>query len=171
MQYVHGEMGQHYNLHRQREGSFWANRFHATWIETGVHLQRCLLYIDMNMVRAGVVERPEQWPHSSAHELASGRQRYCVVDRHRLVERLGFPDWDTFRGWYDGGLREIMVRRAFMHRQAYWTGSLAVGGSEWVESAAVRGGMKRYTVAETGLDWPQGLETVFVRAKMSLKST
>ena len=38
MQHVHGEMGQHYNMEKDREGSFWSNRFHATWVETGVHL-------------------------------------------------------------------------------------------------------------------------------------
>ncbi len=60
------------------------------------------------MVRAGVVDRPDQWPHGSAFELASGRERYRIVDRQKLVDRLGFPDWDTYRQWYDGGAR---VRR------------------------------------------------------------
>ena len=121
----------------------------------------------MNMVRAGVVDRPDQWQYGSAYELATGRQRYRIVDRQRLVQRLGFPDWDTCRDWYDGGLQEILARRAFMHRQPFWTDSLAVGGPEWVESAAARSGMKRYSVAEADLDWPQNLKTVFLRVKSS----
>jgi putative transposase len=170
LQYVHGEMGQHYNLHRKREGSFWSNRFHVTWIETGVHLQRCLFYIDMNMVRAGVVDRPDQWPHGSAFELASDRQRYQIANRSLLVDRLGFPDWETYRQWYEAGLAEILARRAFMCRQAFWTDSLAVGGAEWIEAAAARSGMKRYSVIDANLQWPENVKTVFLRAKIAPKA-
>ncbi|MDT8389630.1 MAG: transposase [Lentisphaeria bacterium] len=165
MQYVHGEMGQHYNLHRGREGSFWSNRFHATRIESGAHLQRCLFYIDMNMVRAGVVDHPAQWRDGSAFELASDRQRYRVVDREKLTGRLGLRDWHAFRQWYDEALVEILARRAFMRRQAFWSDSLAVGTPEWVKSEAEHNGMKRYRVEESGLDWPENFKTVFVRAK------
>ena len=130
MQYVHGEIGQHYNLHRKREDSFWSNRFHATWIDSGVHLQRCLFYIDMNMVRAGVVDRPDQWRHSSAFELASGRQRYRIVDRGKLAERLGLPAWTTYKQWHDGGLAAILAQRAFMRREAFWSDSLLASERE-----------------------------------------
>ena len=37
-----------------RKGAFWEDRYHATVIEKGEHLLRCIVYIDMNMVRAGV---------------------------------------------------------------------------------------------------------------------
>src|SRR5262249_53102644 len=35
-----------------RRGGFWENRDYATAIEADVHLHRCLVYIDLNMVRA-----------------------------------------------------------------------------------------------------------------------
>ncbi len=38
-------------------------------IETGTHLSRCLFYIDLNMVRAGVVQHPEEWQHGGYREL------------------------------------------------------------------------------------------------------
>jgi len=48
--------------------------YHATAIETGEHLLRCLVYVDLNMVRTGIVSHPEQWSHggcnkSSAHQI------------------------------------------------------------------------------------------------------
>jgi len=162
MQHVHGEMGQHYNMKKEREGSFWSNRFHSTWVETGVHLQRCLFYIDMNMVRANVVDHPAKWKHSSAYELASSRQRYRIVDRQRLVERLGLPGWDAYRNWYDASLRDVLARGLFTERQAFWTDSPAVGCAAWVEDVAARSGMKRYSTVETGLDWPETLTSVFL---------
>lgn len=42
---------QEYNRHKGRQGAFWEDRYHAT----DEHLHRCLAYIDLNMVRAGVV--------------------------------------------------------------------------------------------------------------------
>jgi putative transposase len=165
LQYVHGEMGQHYNIARKREGSFWSNRFHATWGETGAHLRRCLFYIDMNMVRAGVVEHPAAWRHGSAHELASPRHRYRVVDRSRLLERLGFPDWQAYMQWYEAGLAQILEHRLFMEAQPFWSESLAVGSADWVGTAAVRSGMKQYSVVETDLRWPENVKTVFLRRK------
>ncbi len=32
-------------------------------IESDEHFLRCLVYIDMNMVRAGVVKHPAEWVH------------------------------------------------------------------------------------------------------------
>ena len=100
MQYLHGEVAQHYNLAKRREGSFWANRFRATWVQSGTHLRRCLFYIDMNIVRVGVVAGPAEWRHGSAHELAGDRRRYRIVDRDRLLERLELPDWGVYTDWY-----------------------------------------------------------------------
>ena len=100
LQFLHGEVAQHYNLQRKREGSFWTNRFHATKIQNGNHLRRCLLYIDMNMIRAGVVSDPRDWSHGSCHEIHSGRQRYLTVARDTLLNRREMTDWDYFLNWY-----------------------------------------------------------------------
>ncbi len=44
-----GRTGQEYNLRKKRQGAF---------IESEQHLLRCLAYIDLNMVRNGVVTHP-----------------------------------------------------------------------------------------------------------------
>lgn len=58
IQLVAGPTGQEYNERKGRKGAYWEDRYHATAIETGEHLLRCLVYIDLNMVRAGVVDHP-----------------------------------------------------------------------------------------------------------------
>ena len=53
IQLVAGRVGQEYNLRKNRTGAFWEDRYHATAIESGEHLLRCMVYIDLNMGRAG----------------------------------------------------------------------------------------------------------------------
>ena len=56
MQLIAGRTAQEYNQRKDRQGAFWEDRYHATAIEADEHLHRCLIYIDLNMVRAGVVK-------------------------------------------------------------------------------------------------------------------
>ena len=58
MQLIAGRTAQDYNQRKERKGAFWEDRYHATAIEADGHLHRCLVYIDLNMVRAGVVKHP-----------------------------------------------------------------------------------------------------------------
>ncbi len=51
---IAGRTGQEYNQRKNRKGAFWEDRYHATAVEKGAHLFRCLVYIDLNMVRAGL---------------------------------------------------------------------------------------------------------------------
>jgi len=53
LQLIAGRTAQGFNQRKGRKGAFWEDRYHATAIESGQHLLRCLVYIDMNMVRAG----------------------------------------------------------------------------------------------------------------------
>jgi putative transposase len=58
---VAGRTGQEYNVRKNRKGAFWEDRYHATAVEKSRYLRKCITYIDLNMVRAGVVEHPGQW--------------------------------------------------------------------------------------------------------------
>ena len=58
LQLVAGRTAQEYNLRKGRKGAFWEDRYHATAVEFGGHLRRCMAYLDLNMCRAGKVEHP-----------------------------------------------------------------------------------------------------------------
>ena len=71
-----GKAGREYNLRKNRKGAFWEDRYHATAVKTGNHLIRCLAYIDLNRVSAGVVRHPVAWIHSGYHEIQKACD-YC----------------------------------------------------------------------------------------------
>ena len=56
------------------------NRYHATAVETDSHLIQCLVYVDLNMVRAGVVKHPVEWPSNGYNEIMEPRKRYGLID-------------------------------------------------------------------------------------------
>ena len=51
IQLLAGRTGQEYNRRKKRKGAFWEDRYHATAIETGEHLLRCLAYVDLHPVK------------------------------------------------------------------------------------------------------------------------
>jgi putative transposase len=54
-----------YNRRHNRRGYFWGDRFKSVIVENGETLINCLAYIDLNPLRAGLVERPEQYRWNS----------------------------------------------------------------------------------------------------------
>ena len=46
---------------------------------------RCLAYIDLNMVRAGVVQHPGEWVYGGYREIQNPKQRYTLIDRPKLL--------------------------------------------------------------------------------------
>ena len=61
MQLIGGGTGQEYNQRKGRKGAFWESRYHATAVEADSHLMQCLVHVDLNMFRAGVVNHPSEW--------------------------------------------------------------------------------------------------------------
>jgi len=55
----------YYNKRHRRRGYFWGDRFKSVIVENGETLINCLAYIDLNPLRAGLVERPEKYRWNS----------------------------------------------------------------------------------------------------------
>lgn len=89
MKLVAGQTARSYNRRKNRHGAFWEDRYHAVPIKTQEHLIECLVYIDLNMVRAGAVEHPSHWPHAGYNEIQNLRQRYVIIDHERLLSLAG----------------------------------------------------------------------------------
>ena len=53
-----------------------------------MRLLTCMRYIELNPVRAGMVEHPRDYPWSSYHRNALGQGDECIVP-HALYRRLG----------------------------------------------------------------------------------
>jgi putative transposase len=135
MQLVAGRVAQEYNLRKKRKGAFWEDRYHATAVATDEHLVRCLLYIDFNMVRAGVVQHPADWPEGGYAELQSEKQRYQVVDRDALMDLFDIDDKEELKLSRGQWVQDLLANGdGFSGREACWSECLAVGSEEFAES-------------------------------------
>jgi REP element-mobilizing transposase RayT len=131
MQLVAGRTAQEFNRRKTRKGAFWEDRYHATAIDTNEHLLRCLVYIDLNMVRAGVVRHPQDWPHSGYTEIQQPPERYALIDLPCLAALCGFTSMESFQlahhSWIDAAVNERDSRR-----DECWTEAIAVGSQPFV---------------------------------------
>ena len=96
----------------------------------------------MNMVRAGVVDHPQEWKQSGYHELAGLRKRYLIINKNRLLSCLMMDgDIDAFTAWYNQTLAESLDR-TYQARDAYWTEAHAVGREPWLKCVYRKMGFK-----------------------------
>ena len=112
-----------------------SDRYHCTMIEEGPHLWNAMVYIDLNMARAGVVTHPAQWPWCSYSEWFGFRRRYEVVDCNESLRVLGGVSLEEFRANYEALIQARLAKDA-MAREPHWTESIAVGSRAFVESIA-----------------------------------
>ena len=88
MQAVGRSYVRRFNQRHGRSGTLWEGRYRSTLIETERYLLACMVYIDLNPVRAGLVAGPGDWRWSShAHYL--GRKNDPLVTPHALAWELG----------------------------------------------------------------------------------
>jgi putative transposase len=130
MQLVAGRLAQEYNKRKLRRGAFWEDRYFATAVATDRHLTMCLVYIDLNMVRAGVVDHPSQWKVSGFNEIQSSRARYRIVDIDALCALTGSSSAESFREMHQTWIEHELARGSLV-RQPEWTESIAVGPEDF----------------------------------------
>ena len=92
-----------------------------------------MLYIDLNMVRAGVVSHQAQWEISGYREIQRPPARYRIIDTNevqRLLELDGLQRLQqTLAGWVDAALRDTAPTRV-----PAWSQSVAVGSTKFLET-------------------------------------
>ena len=141
LQLIAGRTGQEYNMRKGRTGAYWEDRYHATAIGSDDHLSKCLVYIDLNMVRAGVVRHPKDWPHGGYTEIQSHPERYRIIDIDQLLKVFGIASITAFqsqqREWVD---QELM--HDSLQRDERWTNSIAIGSESFIEQIKTSLGIK-----------------------------
>jgi putative transposase len=129
MQLIAGRTAQDYNQRKRKQGAYWEDRYHATAVQADEHLHRCLVYIDLNMVRAGVVNHPGEWNESGFTEIQKRPKRYSIIDLESLSELSGFGSLGDFqrayREWVEQGLENGLLMRDDRWSEAIAVGSLA----------------------------------------------
>jgi hypothetical protein len=109
LQLIAGRTAQEYNIRKNRKGAFWEDRYHATAVQTDEHLAKCLVYIDLNMVRAGVVRHPSAYGISGYNEIQTPPKRYSIINQQALNNLFCTPEENDFRQmhreWVDHELK------------------------------------------------------------------
>jgi len=132
MQLVAGCSAQAYNQRKGRQGAFWEDRYHATAIDSDAYLARCMVYIDLNMVRAGVVIHPEDWRWCGYCEIQSPPMRYGLIDQRALTQLFGINSFQRYQQLHKGWLEHALGSGQW-GREPVWTHGLAAGRRDFVE--------------------------------------
>ncbi len=148
-----------YNRRHNRRGYFWGDRFKSVVVENGDTLNNCLAYIDLNPIRAGLVDRPEEYRWSSIgyHVQAGNKNNLLSID-FGLKEFGKMDDSERFRRYrrflYEAGAVERQMggtidekilsaeqsgdfnlarTRRFLYRTRYFTDSGIIGTKDFVQ--------------------------------------
>jgi putative transposase len=72
----------YYNRRHNRRGYFWGDRFKSVIVDKGETLVNCLAYIDLNPLRASLVDRPEayRWSSLGYHLQTQNKDRFLSMD-------------------------------------------------------------------------------------------
>lgn len=141
MQLVAGRTAQEYNTRKGKKGAFWDDRYNATAVQSDQHLLRCITYIDLNMVRAGVVQHPREWEVSGYHEIQVPRKRKGIIDHDALLNLTGFSTPESLRQSHE---QWISKELSASQRNPVWTESVGVGDDRFLANLKTRLGPTGY---------------------------
>jgi putative transposase len=95
---------QYINRTYKRSGTLWEGRFRSSIIEQHHYLFICQRYIEMNPVRAGIVNHPGEYLWSS-YRINGRGDRSDLITQHVLYQDLGHDDEE----------RQLAYRELFRH--------------------------------------------------------
>lgn len=97
---------QSFNLRHRRCGPLWQGRFKSCLVQSEEYLLKAMRYIELNPVRAAMVQRPEDYRWSSVHtHLARGHDP--LVSSHPVYLALGNDPAERarcYRSWLEAGI-------------------------------------------------------------------
>jgi len=82
---------QYFNYQYKRTGTLWEGRYKSTLLDSEMYLLTCYRYIEMNPVRAEMVDHPSDYPWSSYACNAVGKAN-PMLSPHDLYLQLGDND-------------------------------------------------------------------------------
>ena len=133
MQLVQGRTAQEYNNRMNRKGAFWEDRYHATAIASDAHIIQCMVYISMNMVRAGVVDHPVKWKESGYYEIMHPKKRYAIINYTSLLKILGIATLERLHDLQQEWIKDALDGK-HIERESKWTEAIAVGNEAFLEN-------------------------------------
>jgi len=118
-------------IEKKERAHFGEDRSHTTVIEKRELLLRCIVYIDMNMVRAGVVDHPRDWVHGGYVEIQNTRRKCILIDYETLCHRAGYSIFERFQKVHLKWINPALTK-AEPSRETGWTEAIAVGDESFI---------------------------------------
>lgn len=118
-----------YHLRHGTSGRVWQGRFKAFGIEQDAHLLTVMRYVERNALRAGLVDRAEDWPWGSLAWRNGGRWSALLEDPPVVLP----ADWSRWVNAPQNPDELAALRSCVNHQQAY-------GSDAWVDTCAARSG-------------------------------
>lgn len=81
-----------FNARYRRTGTLWEGRFKSALVDSDTYLLTCYRYIELNPVRAGMVQRPADYPWSSYRRNALGMHDSGITPHGRYLALATEPD-------------------------------------------------------------------------------
>lgn len=106
MQAVGRSYVRYFNDTQQRSGTLWEGRYKSTLVQTERYLLACMVYIDLNPVRAGLANQAADYPWSSYRHY-TGQRVDKLITPHALVWELGntpFAREAAYAEWVQSGI-------------------------------------------------------------------
>jgi putative transposase len=146
---------QYINRQYHRSGTLWEGRYKACIAQSEAYVLACYRYIELNPVRAGIVNHPARYPWSSYRTNADGATSELVAP-HSEYLRLGQGDVErreSYRSLFASHLDPAVVTAI----RAATNGNIALGSDRFHrEIEAVLG--RRTRRGKSGRPWPKAME-------------
>jgi len=105
MKVVGSRYAQYINLKYKRTGTLWEGRHRSSLVQTDRYLLTCMRYIELNPVRAGMVDRPEEYKWSSYGINAWGDEGWLKPNAEYLtLNANGVDRYSTYRDLFKNHL-------------------------------------------------------------------
>lgn len=132
MQFVGRQYVSWFNRRHSRTGTLWEGRYKSSIIQSERYLLNCMIYMDLNPVRAAMVSQPADYPWSSYLHY-SGMQVDNALTPHPLQWNLGntpFAREASYKALVADGLARHVVNQLTDYTLKSW----ALGDSRFIES-------------------------------------
>jgi putative transposase len=119
---------QYFKTKYKYTGHFWQDRFKSIIISKDEYLHACGSYVELNPVRAGMVQEPKEYLWSSYRENAYRKKDY-LVDEHIIYENLSSDEnvRKEYRKFVQQMIQKNEAMRGEMERRTIY------GGGDFIE--------------------------------------
>jgi putative transposase len=118
---------QYINRTYKRSGTLWEGRFRSSVIQQDTYLLTCQRYIEMNPVRAGIVDHPGAYKWSSYQTNGQGYPS-ALIAHHSIYHDLGVDDTERLSAYRELFRHELEPGEVDKIRKAT-NGNFALGSS------------------------------------------